>query len=53
LPCSEERLKKLKKLAAKDGLPFIAISALQKIGLNQVIDAMSKALEEVKQNING
>jgi GTP-binding protein len=53
LPGSEERLKKLKKLAAKEGLPFIAISALQKIGLNQVIDAMSKALEEVKQNING
>jgi GTP-binding protein len=48
LPGSEERLEKLKKLAEQEGLPFYAISALQKIGLKQVIDAMSRALEEFK-----
>jgi GTP-binding protein len=49
LPGSEERLEKLERLAKKEGLPFFAISALQKIGLKQVIDAMSNALEG-KQN---
>ena len=44
LPGSEERLEKLKKQAKQEGLPFFAISALQKIGLKQVIDAMSRAL---------
>jgi GTP-binding protein len=53
LPDSEERLEKLKKVAAKEGLPFFAISALQKIGLKQVIDAMSKALEEAQGNVYG
>ncbi len=43
---SGERLEGLKKLAEQQGLPFFAISALQKIGLKQVIDAMSRALEE-------
>jgi len=48
LPGSEERLEKLKKLAEQEGLPFFAISALQKIGLKQVTDAMSRALEEMQ-----
>jgi GTP-binding protein len=43
---SEERLEKLKKLATLEGLPFFTISALQKIGLKQLIDAVSKALKE-------
>lgn len=47
---SEERLEKLKKLAQQEGLPFFAISALQKIGLKQVIDAMSRALEEIEDD---
>jgi GTP-binding protein len=51
LPGSEERLEKLKRLAAQERLPFFAISALQKIGLKQVIDAMSKALEEMQEEI--
>jgi GTP-binding protein len=51
LPGSEERLAKLKKLAGQEGLPFFAISALQKLGLKQVIDGMSKALEETQKNI--
>lgn len=48
LPRSEERLEKLKKLAEQEGLPLYAISALHKIGLKQVIDAMSRALEEMQ-----
>jgi GTP-binding protein len=48
LPGSEERLEKLKRLAEHEGLPLFAISALQKIGLKQVIDAMSRALEELQ-----
>ncbi|MGD8538012.1 MAG: GTPase ObgE [Candidatus Aminicenantes bacterium] len=47
---SEERLEKLKKLAKDEELPFLAISALKKIGLKQVIDAMSKALEEFEDD---
>jgi 50S ribosomal subunit-associated GTPase HflX len=50
LPGSEERLEKLKKLAKQEGLPFFAVSALQRIGLKQVIDAMSKALEEIEDD---
>ena len=50
---SGERQEKLKALAAREGLPFFAISALKKTGLKQVIDAMSKALEEVQKNSNG
>jgi GTP-binding protein len=50
LPGSEERLEKLKKQAKQEGLPFFAISALQKIGLKQVIDAMSRALYEFQED---
>jgi GTP-binding protein len=49
---SEERLEKLKQLAKQEGLPFFAISALQKIGLKQVIDAMSRTLEEIEDDTN-
>jgi GTP-binding protein len=50
LPGSEERLEKLKKQAKQEELPFFAISALQKIGLKQVIDAMSRALYEFQED---
>jgi GTP-binding protein len=50
LPGSEVRLETLKKLAEKKRLPFFAISALQKIGLKQVVDSMSRVLEENQEN---
>jgi GTP-binding protein len=50
LPGSEDRLETLKKLAEKKRLPFFAISALQRIGLKQVVDAMSRVLEENQEN---
>lgn len=53
LPGSEERLEKLKKLAEQEGLPFFAVSALQKIGLKQVIEAMSQILDETRKNTSG
>jgi GTP-binding protein len=53
LPGSEDRLERLAELAKQEGLPFFAISALQKIGLKQVIDAMAKALENVEDDYNG
>jgi len=48
VPGSDERLERLKKLASQERLPFLAISALQKIGLKQVIAVMSRALEEIQ-----
>ncbi len=46
----EKRLENLRKLAAQKGLPFFAISALQKIGLKQVVEAMSSALREIEDD---
>jgi GTP-binding protein len=50
LPDSKVRLEKLRELADQEGLPFFAISALQKIGLKQVIDAMSRTLGEMQDD---
>jgi GTP-binding protein len=50
LPGSEERLEMLKDVARQEGLPFFAISALQRIGLRQLVDAMSKTLRELEDD---
>lgn len=50
---SEERLEGLKKLAKEESVAFFAISALQKIGLKQVVDAMARSLEEIDDNSHG
>jgi GTP-binding protein len=47
---SGERLETLRQMTEQEGVPFFAISALRKIGLKQVVDAMWRALGEVGKN---
>lgn len=51
-PGAEDRLERLRQLARQEALLFFAISALQRIGLKELVDAMSKALGELEEGTN-
>jgi len=47
---AEERLNKIESLAKEENLPFCAISALTKQGLQKVVSAMKGVLEEIEES---